>query len=187
VTVTQLDPRTALVVVDLQEGLRPAPTDPTPAEVAGRSAVLARHFREHHLPVVLVTVAGVAPGRTERPGPAREFPPGWTDLMPELGAQPGDLRVTKHRRSAFSGTGLHEQLQALGVTQVVVCGIATKSGVESTARSAYELGYHVTFAVDAMTDPSPDGHRHSLTEVFPRLGETGTVADVVGLLDAPHG
>ena len=88
--------------------------------------------------MVLVNVAGVAPGRTE----ARRnlaFPPDWTELVAELDRQPEDLLVTKHRPGAFIGTGLDAMLRQRGVTQVVLAGIATGSGVEATARSAYDL------------------------------------------------
>ena len=79
-------------------------------------------------------------------------------------------------------TDLHAYLQAAGVTQVVIAGISTSAGVESTARQAYELGYNVTLAIDAMTDMNPDTHTNSLTRIFPRLGETGTTADILAHL-----
>ncbi len=79
-------------------------------------------------------------------------------------------------------TDLHQQLQALGVTQVVIVGIATSIGVESTARQAFELGYHVTLCTDAMTDLNLDNHQHAINAIFPRLAETGTTQDVLALL-----
>jgi nicotinamidase-related amidase len=71
----------------------------------------------------------------------------------------------------------------LDVTQVVITGVATSIGVEATARQAYELGYNVTLAVDAMTDTSPDAHINSVTRIFPRLGETGTTREIIDLLE----
>jgi nicotinamidase-related amidase len=73
------------------------------------------------------------------------------------------------------------------VTQVVIGGIATSAGVESTARQAHELGYHVTLAVDAMTDRSTEAHTNSITRIFPRLGETGTTQEITALLDKKGG
>ncbi|MEI9931349.1 MAG: isochorismatase family protein [Rhizomicrobium sp.] len=70
-----------------------------------------------------------------------------------------------------------------GVTQVVCCGVATSAGVESTARFAQELGYNVTLASDAMTDMSPEAHDNSIKRIFPRLGETGTTAEIVALVE----
>jgi len=74
-------------------------------------------------------------------------------------------------------------MKKLGVTQVVIAGIATSIGVESTARYAYELGFNVTLAVDAMTDMNLDAHINSVTRIFPRLGETGTTQEIIDLLD----
>ena len=70
-------------------------------------------------------------------------------------------------------------LRQRGVTQVVLTGVATVRGVESTARSAYDLGYNVTLVVDAMTDRDADAHHHSVEKIFPRLGETATTDDVL--------
>ena len=74
--------------------------------------------------------------------------------------------------------------KTLGVTQVVIAGVATSYGVESTAREAYDLGYHVTVAADAITDPTPEGHSHALNRVFPVLGQTGTTAEIIAMLPA---
>lgn len=112
------------------------------------------------------------------------LPPGWTDLIDELNVQPGDHLISKRRRSAFHDTGLDTLLRDLGVTQIMLTGISTSAGVESTARSASDHGYHVVLATDAMTDSDPDAHRHSVERVFPALGETATASDIIDLLDA---
>jgi nicotinamidase-related amidase len=78
--------------------------------------------------------------------------------------------------------GAAAHLRELGVTQVVIAGVATSIGVESTARQAHEFGFNVTLAVDAMTDRSADAHENSITRIFPRLGETGTTAEILALL-----
>jgi nicotinamidase-related amidase len=186
---TTLDPRTALVVVDLQKGVLGIDTQPYPAEqVLERSSALAEAFRARDLPVVLVRVsfapdgADAPPGRTEvasRGGVTR--PEGWDELDPSLQHE-GDLVVTKRNWGAFHGTDLDVLLRRRGVTQVVLTGIATSAGVESTARAAHEHGYHVTLVTDAMADRSPEVHAHSTEQVFPRLGETGTTAEVLALL-----
>lgn len=154
-----------------------------PAQVIAQSAKLAQAFREKGLPVVLVNVAGVAPGRTETPpraGGAR--PANWTELVPELDQQPGDILVTKYTWGAVHGTPLDMHLRRQGVTQVVLCGIATSIGVESTARSLYECGYNLTLVTDAMTDRDAETHENSIKRIFPRLGETGTTQDVLAKL-----
>jgi nicotinamidase-related amidase len=181
--VTTLDPTTALIVVDLQAGLAGMPTVHPFDAIVANAARLAGAFRAKKLPVVLVNVAGGAPGRTERGGSAgHEFPDGWTDLLPELNQQPGDKVVTKHTWGAFHGTDLAQHLTELGVTQVVVVGVSTSSGVESTARQAYEHGLHVTLATDAMTDLNPVAHDNTVAHIFPKLGETGTTDDILALL-----
>jgi nicotinamidase-related amidase len=180
---TTLDPKTALIVIDLQRGVAAAPTVRPVAGIVERANQLIGAFRRHGLPVVLVTVAGSPPGRTEGGAGGRQFPDGYAELIDELDRRPGDHLVTKHTRSAFARTGLAGHLESLGVTQVVLTGISTSSGVESTARDAHELGFNVTLAVDAMTDTRPASHDYSIGFVFPRIGETGTTDQVIDLLD----
>jgi nicotinamidase-related amidase len=182
-TVTILDPKTALIVIDLQQGIVSLPTVHPIGDVVKNASALADEFRRHGLPVVLVNVDGGAPGRTEQPRRTAAFPAGWTDLIPELNQQPSDIVVTKRTWGAFASTNLEAQLKALDVTQVVVVGVATGTGVEATARQAYEQGFNVTLAIDAMTDIRPEAHDYSLAHVFPRLGETGTTQEIIDLLE----
>ena len=183
-TATVLDPKTALIVIDLQKGIAALPTTHPTADVAARAGCLAAAFRRHDLPVVLVNVDGGAPGRVEQARNLGALPSDWAELLPVLDRQPQDLLVTKRNWGAFIGTDLQQRLQAAGVTQVVIAGVATSIGVESTARQAYELGFNVTLAVDAMTDMNPAAHANSLAAIFPRLGETGTTQEIIDLLDA---
>jgi nicotinamidase-related amidase len=157
---TTLDPTPALVVIDLQKGIVSGPV----AHVVQNAAALAKTFRQQELPVILVNVTGRAPGRTDAGGHGRigTLPAGWADIIDELDRQPGDHLVTKRRRNAF-----HD----------------TSAGVESTARSAHDHGYHVVLATDAMADHDPDSHRHSIERVFPKLGETATSAEIIEFLD----
>jgi len=181
---TTLDPRTALIVVDLQNAILAYPVAHSAADVIARSAELADAFRAHGLPVVLVNVAGGAPGRTETPRAMSggERPADAMDIVAELNRAETDHLVTKRTWGAFTGTDLDEYLKGAGVTQVVVTGIATSAGVESTARHAHENGYNVTLAVDAMTDRSIEAHDHVVSRVFPRIGEIGTAAEIIELL-----
>lgn len=182
-TVTTLDPKTALIVVDLQKGIVSLPAVHPMDGVVRRVGALLEAFRGHGLPVVLVNVAGGAPGRTEQPRSQRELPDGWTDLIIELKRQSQDHVVTKHTPGAFTNTGLEDHLRALDVTQVVIVGVATSNGVEVTARQAYELGFNVTLATDAMTDVQADAHAYSITRIFPRISETGTTQEIIDLLE----
>jgi nicotinamidase-related amidase len=181
---TRLDPKTALIVVDLQKGIVGSPVRDVMTGVVARAKALIDAFRARGLPVVLVNVAGVAPGRTEQPRPMTGAPPeGFTDFAPELGApQPDDIVVTKRTWGAFATTDLEARLRAIGVTQVVVVGVATGTGVEATARQAFEAGFNVTLAIDAMADARPEAHDYSIAKVFPRLGETGTSQQIIDLL-----
>lgn len=180
--ISMLDPRTALIVIDLQEGiLAMAKVRPGDAIVTNAIRVIET-FREKGLPVVLVNVAGGAPGRNEQ-GPARGAnPAGWSDLIPELKQQASDHLVTKRSWGAFTNTDLNDYLRKNEITHVALAGIATSIGVESTARQAHELGFNVTLIIDAMTDMNHDAHANSVTHIFPRLGETGTTEEVLSLL-----
>jgi nicotinamidase-related amidase len=182
-----LDPHTALIIIDLQQGIVALPLAHPVDTVVANACQLLRAFRQHGRPVVLVNVAGVAPGRTDAPRRSGALPAGWSDLITDLDRQPTDHTVTKHTWGAFTGTDLHAYLQQNGVTQVVIAGISTSIGVESTARQAQELGFNVTLAEDAMTDMQLEAHQNSLTRIFPRLGETGSTAQIIALLDQSSG
>ena len=97
--------------------------------------------------------------------------------------QPQDLTLTKRTWGAFASTDLAARLKERGVTQVVIAGFSTSIGVESTARQAFEGGFNVTLAIDAMTDTNADAHANSIERIFPRLGETGRVDEIVALLE----
>jgi nicotinamidase-related amidase len=190
-TASELDPASALVLVDLQKAIAAFPAVHPVDDVVANAARLAAGFRARGLPVVLVTVAGRAPGRTEQAramaaaGVTPPTPgPDGMDPFDELAAAEGDIRVVKRTWGAFTGTDLDEQLRSRGVTQVVIAGIATSMGVESTARQAHELGYHVTLATDAMTDRATEVHDQRVSTLFPAIGETGTTDEVLALLAA---
>ncbi|SMH43062.1 Nicotinamidase-related amidase [Rathayibacter oskolensis] len=184
-TISALDSATALVVVDLQPATTAHPMVHPIGDVVARAAALAEAFRRHGLPVALVTadLGHPNPGRTEvgRGRSAPVLPPEAIAPLPALGH--GDIVLVKSAWSAFGGTGLHEALAERGVTQVVLVGVATSFGIESTARAAYDLGYSVVVATDAVTDLQAASHENSVARVLPVLGETGTAQDVLALLD----
>ena len=183
---------TALVLIDLQKGiLGHALTPTTGQELLARGQSLAEGFRAARAIVVLVNVAfsadrgdmlhqqvDIAP-----PIPRDGFPPGWNEFPPGL-MHPGDLVITKRQWSAFYGTELDLQLRRRGIRTIVLGGVSTEIGVESTARQAYEQGFNVTLALDAMTDRRLEAHDYSLKNVFPRLGEAGTTQEIIDLLPA---
>lgn len=174
-----IDDRVALIVIDLQAGTTANPTAHPVDEVVGHAVDLAAAFRQGGLPVVLASVDGMPAGRTSYGSGGREFPPAFSALRPELDPQPADVLVTRRTWSAFAGTDLDARLRDLGVTQLVLAGLATSFGVESTARAAYDLGYSVILAADAMTDPRAESHDASIARVFPALGQISTADEII--------
>jgi nicotinamidase-related amidase len=177
---------TALILIDLQKGIVGLPTEPhSSAAVLAAGQDLARRFRAAGAPVVLVNVAFspdfgdalAAPVDQPLQRPPGGFPEGWTELADGL-AEPSDLRITKRQWGAFYGTELDLQLRRRGVTTVVIGGIATNIGVESTARAAHEHGYAVVLAEDATAGHSTDMHAFAFERIFPRLGRVAKAGDI---------
>ena len=198
---TALDNQTALVLIDLQQGILAMPLAHPPATIVQQGAQLAEAFRRAHLPVVLVTVNPIGAPWTLVRADINDYPQqaaeqahvrqlltdnGFFTLDPALTQQAQDLLVTKTAWDAFYDTDLHALLQARGVTGIVLGGVATSIGVEGTARGANARGYNLTFAADAMTDAELGAHQHSVRHIFPRLGEVTTTAAIIAKL-ASHG
>ncbi|HEY3783333.1 MAG TPA: isochorismatase family cysteine hydrolase [Fimbriimonadaceae bacterium] len=181
---TELDPKAALIVIDLQKGIVGFPTVTPASEIIEKAAELAEAFRETDHEVVWVHVTDRAPGRTDAGTPKMAFPDGWDQLVHELNRKQSDHVVEKRRWGAFVGTNLDEILKTKGVTQVFMAGISTSAGVESTARSAYDLGYNVVFITDAMTDRTEEAQKYCVETLFPKMGETCTCAEVLEQLGA---
>lgn len=182
-TISALDPRTALIVIDMQKGILATPKVNPIDEIVKNIESLITAFRKNNLPIVLVNVTGGPSGRTEQAPPISERPADWSDLIPELDQQEGDHLVTKRQWGAFTNTDLNDYLKKSGVTQVAIVGISSSIGVESTARHAHELGYNVNLIIDAMTDTNLDAQTNSISRIFPRLGQTGTTAEFIALLE----
>jgi nicotinamidase-related amidase len=174
-----LDPaRTALIIVDLQQRIVDLSLGPsTGKQIVAQAVRLADEFRARGGLVVIVQV--------ERPGVA-EQPPG-SELVPALVPQPGDVLITKQAWSAFHQTGLDERLRARSIATLVLTGISTNHGVESTARSAADYGYRLIFPVDAMTGLDSREHDFAVSSIFPRLGEVCPSSDVLDRLTVPSG
>ena len=181
-TISTLDPTTALLVVDLQKGTAGLPTAHPMKDVVNNAVALLDAFRSRGLPVVLINVDARAPGRAERSFSTAGMSAGWSEFLPELNRQTSDHAVTKRTWGAFTNTGLEQHLRARDVTQIVVTGVATSAGVESTARQAHELGFNVALAVDAMTDMDAEAHQNSVMRIFPKMSETDTTQQLLDLL-----
>jgi nicotinamidase-related amidase len=195
--ITAIDAKTALVLIDLQKGIMGLPTAHPTEQVLEKSIELIKAFRSKNLPIVFVNVnplgakwtqarveQSTAPKGEEAIEQARIAmeQSGFFDLVPQLDVQSDDILITKNTWNAFYNTALHEILQKLEITGIVLAGVATSIGVEGTARNASEHGYNITFVEDAMTDMHLSAHENSLKTIFPRIGELGTTADVIDTL-----
>ena len=188
---SKLDPKTtALVLIDLQQGILPYGKVPRTADaVLTAAAALAKRFREVGAPVVLVRVGWSSDFGDALKQPVDQplahaggLPDDWWDFPEELAVDERDIKITKRQWSAFYGTELDLQLRRRGIETIVLGGISTNIGVESTARAAHEHGYSLVLVEDAMSCAAPEQHLASLTYIFPRLGLVRQSSDVLEAL-----
>ncbi len=188
----KLEPaRTALVVIDLQSGIVAMPTAPrSSAEVVARAAQMAKALRAAGGTVVLVRVTSSSDGKdglkpiTDAPVQAggRSRPLDWAEIVPELTPEINDIVLTKRQWGAFYGTELDLQLRRRGIETIILCGISTSIGVESTARDAFERGYNQVFVEDAMACRDAAEHVHTVGTLFPRIGRVRSTEEVLAAL-----
>lgn len=182
-----LDPKTtALVLIDLQKGIASRPCEPySGAVVVSRASELAKRFRWVGAAVVLVNVAFAkdlsdairVPVDSPMQLPPGGIPPDFSDIVDGL-AMPTDIRVTKHNWGAFYGTDLDVQLRRRGIKTIVLGGIATNMGVESTARQAWERNYEIVIAEDIMASFSTEMHTFAVEKIFPRISRVSNTSDI---------
>ncbi|MHB8853363.1 MAG: hydrolase [Ignavibacteriaceae bacterium] len=182
--------KSAIVVIDLQKGITSMPAVPhsTQDVIANSSSILIA-ARKNKMNVFLVHVTP-SPDFKDALHPISEtsfqmsgFNPEWSEYVPELNIQPSDILITKHQWGAFYGTGLDLQLRRRGIDTIILCGIATNMGVESTARFAYEFGYNQIFIEDAMSARSKEEHEYPIRYIFPRFGLIRKTNEVLKALD----
>jgi nicotinamidase-related amidase len=187
--------RTAVIVIDLQKGIVGFPGNPhsassvvancvdllTAARSVGAQPVLVHVDRSPDDGDMLQVMAD-EPMRA-----AGTLPPDWSELIAELNKQPRDIVILKRQWGAFYGTGLDLQLRRRGLNTLILCGVATEFGVESTARDAYERGYEQVFAEDAMTARSAESHANAVSHIFPRMGRVRSTAEIVAAMRASKG
>lgn len=180
-----LDARsTALILIDLQHSIVSRQVAPHSSEtVLKNAAALAAALRASGGTVIYVRVLGSEvlqlPVDAPHPRPSGGFASNAFDLVPESGVQPLDLVVTKRQWGAFYGTDLEQQLRRRFIRTIVLGGIATNIGVESTARAAFDQGYELVFAEDAMASMSAEAHNFSLSNIFPRMGRVRSTAEIL--------
>ena len=186
-----LDPKTtALVLIDLQHGIVSRPTEPYNAhEVAANGGFLAEAFRQAHATVVLVNVTfspddgdRLKPPVDQQPAITLPLPADWAELVPILHPQPSDIRITKRQWGAFYGTELDLQLRRRGIRTIVLAGISTNFGVESTAREAWERNYAIVFVEDACASFSAAAHAFAFENIFPRLGIRSSMRTIINAI-----
>jgi nicotinamidase-related amidase len=180
--------RTSLVVIDLQKGVASRPSKPYASlDVITNAAKLVNEFRKNAMPVFLVrvvlaneTMLSVICDRTF--SRLEVASPDWSDFVPELTPGPSDVVITKRQWGAFYGTDLDLRLRRRRMDTIVLCGISTNIGVESTARFAYEYGYQQIFAEDAMTAASEEQHSASVNFIFKRMGRVRKTDEILKAL-----
>ncbi|WP_413738654.1 hydrolase [Sodalis sp. RH21] len=183
----KLDPKcSALVLIDLQEGIVPFAKGPYSGEqVVGKAGRLAAHFRQAGAAVVLVRVgwspdfADAPKQQVDAPNAGHALPDNWWEFPQALGVEDSDIRVTKRQWGAFYGTDLDLQLRRRGITTIVLAGIATNIGVESTARNAWEMGYDLVLVEDVCSTQSKEQHDNSVQNIFPRIGRVRSSEEVL--------
>ena len=180
--------KTALVVIDLEHGIvgRPGLAPYSGPDVVARTRKLADGVRAKGGTVVWVHVLLHETVRlpVDRPMPGGSEPPpaSASDLVPETGVQAGDVVVAKRQWGAFYGTNLEQTLDRRGIETIIMAGIATNIGVESTARAAFDAGYALVFAEDAMTSMSAEWQAFSTGNLFPMMGKVGKTDEILKAL-----
>ncbi len=181
----QLDPKkSALVLIDLQNaivGMNPVPH--TAAQVVENSKKLAEVFRVHGAPVVYVRVDlnDFMKLPVDQPFSLgdKPLPAAASEIAPSAGFQPGDILVTKRHWGAFAGTDLEQHLRSRGVETVVLTGISTNAGVESTVRQGTGLGFAFVLVEDACSSQNAEHHSFAFENIFPRLARVRTTDEVL--------
>ena len=181
--------KTALVVIDVQKGIvaLDRKLEPnTPSQVIANVSKLVAKFREAGMPVFLVHVTSIDGKDMLQPildqppqwgsGPR---PADWADFVDEIKPTSRDIVIAKRQWGAFYGTELDLQLRRRKTETIVLCGVSTNLGVETTARDAYQRGYNQIFALDAMAANSKEEHEATVKHIFPRIGRLRNTEEIL--------
>jgi len=182
--------KTAVVLIDLQHGIVSLPVQPRSSDdVVKASRTLADAARQHGASVVYVRVdlANMLPlqvDQSHRRAGGEPIPASASELVAGAGHQAGDLIVTKHHWGAFEpASGLESALRERGIDTIILAGIATNMGVESTARQATSLGFQVVIAADACSSLDAAAHAFTMEKIFPLMARVRTVDEIIDALD----
>lgn len=171
--------KTALVLIDLQEGITQLDCAPhTTNTVVQNANRLIEIFRQNQGFISFVHVS-FHDGHDRLQPNAQQMLPGKHDAQfskfaKDLAILETDYVVNKRQFSAFFGTDLDLQLRRRGIDTIVLGGIATHIGVDTTARDAYQQNYQQYFISDMMTAPKKEWHEFSTQTIFPLLGQVLT-------------
>lgn len=183
----QNDP-VALIVVDMQKGMKSpvaGERNNTDAELNIQSLVAT--WRKIGQPVVHVRHISRNPGSPFWPGQTG------AEFQSELSPLEGEHVVEKNVPDAFIHTGLERWLHVRAIRMVVVVGVSTENSVESSARTAGNLGFHTIVISDAtftfakadyagVLRSADEVHAMSLANLDGEYAKVMSTADVIDLL-----
>lgn len=185
----------ALLLIDMQQGMRdPAAGERNNPDAEANIQRLLAAWRKAGWPVVHVRHASSTPGSPFWPGqPGASF-------QPELAPVAGEHVVEKNVPDAFLRTGLERWLHVRGLRRVVVVGVSTANSVESTSRSAGNLGFDTIVVSDAcftfarkdhagVSRTADEVHAMSLANLEGEYAAVMSTAEILGAIPhrAPHG
>ena len=182
--------KSALVLIDLQNGITAMGVSTSPytsEEVIKNASKLVNAFSEKGAFIVLVRVStmdgkDMVKPKTDLKATGMKYSEGWDNLVPEISTTKNAHIVTKRQWGDFYGTDLDLQLRRRGIDTIVLGGVSTNIGVDTTAREAYQHGYHQIFVEDAMTALTKDEHDYVCKYIFPRIGKIRTTKEIVSSL-----
>jgi nicotinamidase-related amidase len=182
VTLSMLDASATLLVVDVQSGTLPNARSVGADELVSHIVELVSGFHDSGRRVVFLVATGTPGARTAQSEGGRSFPDQFTVIDDRLPLVSEDIILRRAAWSAFAATDLEQRLRDRETREIVVTGLATTFGIESTARSAADLGFHVVIASDAVSDPDPARHRSAIENTFPLLGRIATTSEILAAL-----
>ncbi|AWI04678.1 hydrolase [Clostridium drakei] len=182
--------KSALVLIDLQNGITAMGVSTSPytsEEVIQNASKLVNAFSEKGAFIVLVRVStmdgkDMVKPKTDLKATGMKYSEGWDNLIPEIATTKNAHIVTKRQWGAFYGTDLDLQLRRRGIDTIVLGGVSTNIGVDTTAREAYQHGYNQIFVEDAMTAVTKEEHDYVCKYIFPRIGKIRTTKEIVSSL-----
>ncbi|MFL0167005.1 MULTISPECIES: hydrolase [Clostridium] len=180
--------KSALVLIDLQNGIAGRELSPhTSEEVLQNASKLVKAFSDKGAFIVLVRVSTIdgkdmVKPKTDLKATGMKYPEGWDNLVPEIADTKNAHIVTKRQWGAFYGTDLDLQLRRRGIDTIILGGISTNIGVDTTAREAYQNGYNQIFVEDAMTAVTKEEHDYVCKYIFPRIGKLRSTKEIVSSL-----